>query len=385
MEGGPVSLNLQNNNEKKLTKEITPIVGSIDATRPSGEPIKIQIESKVGEGNNGIVYKAESEQLGGFLAVKQVLMKEAKGKDVNFYIKSILNLIAFSSSSMGCHPNIICTYGIIVNPRNLALIQQKNIESLKSNNLLFICEAIPDNQVYMLYEFIKGPTLREVIDAAAQKSQGGAVEEVDYKRFGYEILSTLNFLHSKMFVHLDIKPENFMINSESGTIKFIDTEFLCKRIWPTCSVKGMSISYTSPEAFDSMLPGKKMPDKLYLPEADVFATGLVIYEMIMKKKGMSSIFAFERARGEGRPELNLEFSEDKIKWKSLLQSMVVREYHARITIAEALAQFEALLQENSKGGFKKTRNNNKRKRQSRSKIIRKRKTRKVKHRNTRRK
>jgi serine/threonine protein kinase len=359
---------VENLDAKKQLEKISPIIKTIDATKLTGEQVKLQIESKVGEGNNGIVYKAISEELGGTLAVKQVLLKEEKGKDVNFFIKSIVNLITFSSSSIGCHPNIICTFGIIVNPRNLALILPKNIEVLKTNNLLFSCDAIPNNQVYMLYEFIKGPTLREVIDNA-QKNQGGAeggsTKEVNYKLYGHQILSTLDYLHKKMYVHLDIKPENFMINSETDTVKFIDTEFLCKRIWPHCGVKGMSISYTSPEAYYSMIPGVKMPDKLYLPETDVFATGLVIYEMIMKKKGMSSIFFFERAEKEGKPELDLEFSEDKIKWKPLLQSMVVREYHKRITIAQALAQFEELLEGESKGGKRKTRKFKKRKGKSR--------------------
>jgi hypothetical protein len=45
--------------------------------------------------------------------------------------------------------------------------------------------------------------------------------------------------------------------------------------------------------------------------------------------------------------------------------MTLRDYNARLTIAEALTQFEALLQEESKGGKRKTRRLKKRKGKSR--------------------
>jgi hypothetical protein len=59
--------------------------------------------------------------------------------------------------------------------------------------------------------------------------------------------------------------------------------------------------------------------------------------MISRKIGMKSIMSF--AVNMKGPELKLEFPEDKIKWKELIDEMVKRDYLERINANNALTEF----------------------------------------------
>lgn len=292
----------------------------------------ILTQTELGRGNNGIVYKATSKYFNRELVVKSTKLKIKKErtnkKDINFYCTSIINSVEIDAIFPKCSNLIICTYGIIANRKNIDLISEPTKRILLDNNLIFISDEISDDQIFLLYEFIKGETLRDRIYSE---------REINFEKYGYQILQTLVLLQKYGLVHLDIKPDNFMIDYNDN-IKFIDVEFLCKQSNIDCIMRGMSKSYTSPEAYDSMLsPNKYMSDKSYLSKSDVFSTGLVLYEMISRKVGMKSILLFA-VKMEG-PELELEFPEDKIKWKQLIDQMVKRKYLERINANDALTEF----------------------------------------------
>ena len=322
------------------TSSLPHITNIITNSVLDNKELNIDIQDELGRGNNGVVYKATSAHFNGDLVVKSTKLKPktANKKDINFYCTSIINSIDIQSNFPTCSNLIICTYGIIANSKNLNLILEPTKQQLINKNLVFISNELDDNQIYLLYEYIHGKTLRQLIETD---------NTIDFVKYGRQILQTLILLQSNDLVHLDIKPENFMIDDDDN-VKFIDTEFLCKQSHVNCTAKGMSASYTSPEAYDSMIyasfsPKKlaeKYPDKSYLSKSDVFSTGLVFYEMITKRKAMLSITVFgKKLEGD---ELDLEFPENMFKWKSLIQNMVLRDYKTRISAQEALSEFEKI-------------------------------------------
>jgi serine/threonine protein kinase len=325
----------------------------------NGEEIDISIVRKIGSGSNGVVFKSNSERFGGDMVLKITKMKEKLGKGINFYCTHVLNSAVVHSVFPDCNEHIMCVYGIVVNSNNFAQIVPTTKRALMENNLLFIDEDAIDSQVGIFYEFINGRTIREFIESG---------EPIDFLNYGRQILETLSLLQENELVHLDIKPENIMIDYE-GRVKFIDTEYLCKKSNFKCKVVGLSAGYASPEAYDSML-NVKYPNKDYLLKSDVFSTGLVLYEMLMKKKGMSSIFHFGKNASIG--ELDLDLSEEFMMWKPLLQQMVVRDYNSRISCADALTMFNSIATTSHREGGRKKRRNTKRRRAKSYKNIRRR-------------
>jgi serine/threonine protein kinase len=151
--------------------------------------LNIVTKKELGRGNNGIVYEAISEYFNGQFVVKSTRLKK---KDINFYCTSIVNSIEINAIFPQCSNLIICSYGIIANKKNIDLILEPTRRLLIEHNLLFIAEDIDDSQIFLLFEYIKGETLRERIDSG--------YEIDDFEKYAYQILETLVLLQNYYLV-----------------------------------------------------------------------------------------------------------------------------------------------------------------------------------------
>ena len=121
---------------------------------------------------------------------------------------------------------------------------------------------------YIANEYIKGQTLKDVIDFR------GALpleEAVDYM---LQLTAALYFAHQHNIVHRDVKPENIFVMPD-GTIKLADfgiaqAEGLDNHLTKTNEIIG-SVYYMAPE----IAKGKKAT-----PKSDMYATGVAFYEML---------------------------------------------------------------------------------------------------------
>lgn len=55
-----------------------------------------------------------------------------------------------------------------------------------------------------------------------QKKESRRLHEDEIKAIMKQILSGLDYLHSKGYLHRDVKPENFIINEKTLEVKMID-------------------------------------------------------------------------------------------------------------------------------------------------------------------
>ena len=130
--------------------------------------------------------------------------------------------------------------------------------------------------VFLVMELIEGHTLREYL------SERGRFEVKDAINYMTPILSALSAAHDLGIVHRDIKPENILI-SKDGRIKIADFGLARGKLIGTTmtaesSVVLGSVSYLSPEQVQRGIADSR---------SDVYAAGIVAYEMLTGEKPFS--------------------------------------------------------------------------------------------------
>jgi len=193
-----------------------------------------KILEKLGTGGMGVVYKAQDNKLGRFIALKFLPPHLAIGEEE----KQRFIREARAASSLD-HPNI-CT-----------------IHEINETN---------DGQMYMVMAYYQGETLKDKIERSA-------LPLPEAIRISLQIASGLEKAHDNQIIHRDIKPANIIITSD-GNVKILDFGLakLCtqKGITKTGSTLG-TVAYMSPE----QTRGAELDAR-----SDLWSLGVVIYEMI---------------------------------------------------------------------------------------------------------
>ena len=123
---------------------------------------------------------------------------------------------------------------------------------------------------YIVMEYVPGRTLKNVI-----RSRGPLHKEeaVDIMR---QLVSAVAEAHSKGIIHRDIKPQNVIVKAD-GTVKILDfgiaTAKGSMQLTQTNNVMG-SVHYLAPE----LSQGKSAS-----AQSDIYALGVVLYEMLSKE------------------------------------------------------------------------------------------------------
>jgi serine/threonine protein kinase len=131
---------------------------------------------------------------------------------------------------------------------------------------------------YLVMEYVEGPNLRRLLD---EKS----VSQRDALDFVPQVAEALQHAHETGVVHRDIKPENVLIDS-LGRVRLVDFG-LAKLFGP-----GARTSSTDDQIAGTL--GYMAPEQITMPEAvdhraDIFSTGVVLYEMLMGELPKSDI------------------------------------------------------------------------------------------------
>jgi WD40 repeat protein len=230
-----------------------------------------RIESRIGEGGMGEVYKARDETLGRVVALKMLPLEFTSDPErVQRFRQE-----AFAASRLN-HPNIITIFEIV---------QQ-------------------DDNHFIAEEYVEGQTLRELLtDPQTNKQRSLSLDRA--LDVAIQIVRALKAAHTAWIIHRDIKPENIMIR-EDGLVKVVDFGIakLGEEVAPTANavatfqsndssltVPGLimgTASYMSPEqARGEQLDGR----------TDLFSLGILLYEMIAGSRlfaGPTRVQAIER-------------------------------------------------------------------------------------------
>lgn len=195
---------------------------------------RYELLEKIGEGGMAEVYKAKCHLLNRYVAVK--VLKEEFTRDSQFVEKFKREATAAAS--------------------------------LSDNNIVNIYDVGSQDEInYIVMEYVKGKTLKEVIRS---KNRLEVEESVD---IAMQIAKALQCAHRNNIIHRDIKPHNILV-TEEGRVKVTDFGIAkaanSVTITNTDKVIG-SAHYFSPEQAKGSFVDCR---------TDIYSLGIVMYEMV---------------------------------------------------------------------------------------------------------
>ncbi|KAK9839690.1 hypothetical protein WJX81_006382 [Elliptochloris bilobata] len=143
---------------------------------------KYEIQTKLGKGAYGIVWKAVDKKTRDVIALKKIFDAFQNSTDAQATFREIMFLQELTD-----HDNII--------------------------RLLNVLKAENDRDIYLVFEYME-TDLHAVIRA-------NILEEIHKQYIMYQLFKALKYLHSAELLHRDIKPSNLLLNSECA-VKLAD-------------------------------------------------------------------------------------------------------------------------------------------------------------------
>jgi eukaryotic-like serine/threonine-protein kinase len=201
---------------------------------------RYRVGPRVARGGMATVYEATDLRLDRTCALK--IMHAGLGDDEDFAARFVREA---RSAARLSHPNVVGVFD----------------------------QGDDDGTVFLAMEYIPGHTLRDLIRKEAPMSPARALAVID------PVLSALAAAHQAGMIHRDVKPENVLL-ADDGRVKVADFG-LARAIsaetqhTATGGVLIGTVSYLSPEL---VVDGKADA------RSDVYAAGVVLYEMLTGRK-----------------------------------------------------------------------------------------------------
>jgi eukaryotic-like serine/threonine-protein kinase len=122
---------------------------------------------------------------------------------------------------------------------------------------------------FMVMEYVRGPTLRGLLMRDGPLAPAQAVDVVT------QVLGALEHAHARGIIHRDIKPENVMVRAADGVAKVADfglaRALADARVSQAPGTVTGTVQYLAPEQIEGQSAD---------PRTDLYATGIVLYELL---------------------------------------------------------------------------------------------------------
>lgn len=197
------------------------------------------IVNVIGIGGMATVYGAYDQVTGRSVAIKMMNKRlEHNARQIKLFVNESTALSLLS------HPNIVQVYNTV----------------------------ITNSTKYIIMEYVEGITLKKHID------HRGALPEREVIYYASQILSALDYIHSKGIVHCDIKPQNIIL-LQNGSIKVADfgiarLDAMLDRSKEKNDVALGTVYYVSPEQAQGKAP---------IAESDIYSLGVMLYEAMTNR------------------------------------------------------------------------------------------------------
>ncbi|MFJ7627343.1 Stk1 family PASTA domain-containing Ser/Thr kinase [Streptomyces sp. NPDC097595] len=198
---------------------------------------RYRVDARIAVGGMATVYRAMDMRLDRVLALK--VMHPALATDASFVERFIREA---KSVAHLAHPNVVGVFD----------------------------QGAQGQYVYLAMEYVAGCTLRDVLSERGALAPRAALDILE------SVLAALGAAHRAGFVHRDMKPENVLIGDD-GRVKVADFG-LVRAVGSVTNTTGTilgTVSYLAPEQIEHGTADTR---------ADVYACGVVLYEMLTGAK-----------------------------------------------------------------------------------------------------
>ncbi|MEU1848932.1 Stk1 family PASTA domain-containing Ser/Thr kinase [Streptomyces sp. NPDC019990] len=198
---------------------------------------RYRIDARIAVGGMATVYRAVDTRLDRVLALK--VMHPSLAVDASFVERFIREA---KSVARLAHPNVVQVFD----------------------------QGTDGSYVYLAMEYVAGCTLRDVLRERGALQPRAALDILE------PVLAALGAAHRAGFVHRDMKPENVLIGDD-GRVKVADFG-LVRAVDTVTNTTGTvlgTVSYLAPE---------QMENGTADPRVDVYACGVMLYEMLTGDK-----------------------------------------------------------------------------------------------------
>ena len=140
--------------------------------------------------------------------------------------------------------------------------------------VLYDTGILPDGSPYLVCERVHLPPLSRRL-----AEWGGPLEHGTFVALADSVLATLEATHAQGFIHLDLKPENIFISESPPAALLIDFG-IAERAKPgsaTVTRSSTGVAFGTP---DYMAPEQCERQSVLDHRADIYAAGVVLYEML---------------------------------------------------------------------------------------------------------
>jgi len=176
---------------------------------------------------------------------------------------------------------------------------------------------VHETNLFIHLEKVDGRCLIDVV------SEGGPLLEVEAKLIISQMTSALVYIHSRGWVHRDVKPDNMIYDLETGICKLIDFEFASKWSKHTILREPVgTLAYSSPELRQKRYQG---------PEVDVWSLGVTLYVLL------SAAFPFDNDSLRKNIEVFRCPQDFSPECQDLMLRMLSRNVEKRIKMKEILS------------------------------------------------